>query len=195
MLVTSDELEHLQEILRRNHGIDSTQDGQYRSAHLTARIIPRALGQSAVRLPVTERLSNTAEVSCWKDSDHLTSRLARSPMITSSAGYRAYAEVKARAFRPNYQETYSGPLCENTVKLFLAKSHESSFQTLLDTSQPKSDCIAIEGKDSCEVNGIQLLDWSKDGRFLLADLVLWVYESDALVMRVPIIYDVDKREF
>ena len=116
-------------------------------------------------------------------------------MITSSAGYRAYAEVKARAFRPNYQETYSGPLCENTVKLFLAKSHESSFQTLLDTSQPKSDCIAIEGKDSCEVNGIRLLDWSKDGRFLLADLVLWVYESDALVMRVPIIYDVDKGEF
>jgi hypothetical protein len=195
VLVTSDELEHLQEILRRNHGIDPTQVGQYRSAHLAVRLIPRALGQSAVRLPVTERLSDTAQVSCWKDSDHLISRLGRSPIITSSAGYRAYAEVQATAFRPQYQETYSGPLCENTVKLYLAKSRESSFQIVLDTSQPKSDCIAIEGKDSCEVNGIQLLDWSKDGRFLLADLVLWVYESDALVMRVPIIYDVHKGEF
>jgi hypothetical protein len=195
VLVTSDELEHLQEILRGNHGIDSTQVGQYRSAHLAVRLIPRALGQSAVRLPVTERLSNTAEVSCWKDSDHLISRLGRSPIITSSAGYRAYAEVQATAFRPDYQETYPGPLCENTVKLYLAKSRESSFQVLLDTSQPKNDCIAIEGKDSCEVNGIQLLDWSKDGRFLLADLVLWVYESDALVMRVPIIYDMAKSEF
>ena len=39
------------------------------------------------------------------------------------------------------------------------------------------------------------MDWSKDGRFLLAELVTWVYESDALMMRVPIIYDARKNEF
>jgi hypothetical protein len=136
-----------------------------------------------VRLPITERSKDTAEVSCWKDSDHLLSRLGRSSVVASSAGYRAYAEVKAVAFRPKYQESYSGPLCENGIKLFLAKSGESSFQVLLDSSFPKNDCITVEGGESCDVKGIQLVDWSKDGRFLLADLVLWVYESDALLMR------------
>jgi hypothetical protein len=195
VLVAANELERLQEELRTKQGIDSTAIQQYRSAHLAKKIIPRELAQSAVRLPISERSSDTAGLSCWKGSEHLASRLGRSPIMTSSAGYRAFAEVKATAFRPKYQETYSGLLCENTVKLFFAKGGESDSQILLDSSQPKSDCIAIEGRDSCEVNGIQLVDWSSDGRFLLADMVLWEYESDALVMRVPIIYDVTKSEF
>jgi len=195
VLVTTNELERLQEELRAKQRIDSTAIQQYRSAHLANKIIPRELAQSAVRLPISERSSDTAGLSCWKGSDHLASRLGRSPIMTSSAGYRSYAEVKATALRPKYQEIYSGLLCENTVKLFFANGGQSDFQTLLDSSQPKSDCIAIEGRDSCEVNGIQLVDWSSDGRFLLADLVLWEYESDALVMRVPIIYDAAKNEF
>jgi len=77
----------------------------------------------------------------------------------------------------------------------LAKGGVSSFQILLDTNVPKNDCITVEGGNSCDVKGIQLVDWSKDGRYLLADMVLWVYESDALVMRVPVIYDVTKSEF
>jgi hypothetical protein len=195
ILVTTNELGRLQEELRTKKGIDSTAIQQCRSAHLAMKIIPRELAQSAVRLPISERSSETAGLSCWKGSDHLASRLGRSPIMTSSAGYRAYAEVKATAFRPQFQETYSGLLCENTVKLFLAKGGQSDFQTLLDSSRPKSDCITIEGRDSCEVNGIQLVDWSSDGRFLLADMVFWEYESDALVMRVPIIYDAAKNEF
>ncbi len=64
VLVTANELERLQEELRRRHGIDSTVIQRYRSAHLTKRIIPREAAQSAVRLPITERSKNTAEVSC-----------------------------------------------------------------------------------------------------------------------------------
>jgi hypothetical protein len=195
VLVATNELERLQEELHKKHGINSTTIQEYRFAHLAGKIIPRALAQSALRLPITQRSSDTAGVSCWKDGDHPISRMGRSPIISSSAGYRAYAEVKATAFRPKYQETYAGPLCENSVKVFLAKGGVSSFQILLDSSLPKNDCITVEGGDSCEVKGIQLVDWSRDGRFLLADLVLWVYESDALLMRVPIIYDVTKSEF
>ncbi len=195
VLVTSNELERLQDELRRKRGIDSRLIQEYRFEHLATRIIPRALAQSAVRLPITERLSDTAEVSCWKDSDHLISRLGRSPIVSSNAGYRAYAEVKAIAFRPKYQETYTGPLCENSIKLFLAIGGASSFQILLDSNLPKNDCITVEGRDSCDVKGIQLVDWSRDGRFLLADLVFWEYESDARLMRVPIIYDAEKNEF
>ena len=195
VLVSTNELERLQEELRKRHGIDSTAIQRYRSAHLAKRIIPREAAQSAVRLPIMERSKDTAEVSCWKGSDHLISRLGRSPIISSSAGYRAYAEAKATAFKPKYEETYAGPLCENTVKMFLAKGAASSFQILFDSSLPKNNCTTVEGGDSCEVNGIQLVDWSKDGRFLLADLVVWVYESDAVLMRVPVIYDVTKSNF
>jgi hypothetical protein len=195
VLVTASELERLQEELRKKHGIDSTSIQEYRFAHLAKRIIPREAAQSAVRLPITERSEDTAEVSCWKTSEHLISRLGRSPIISSSAGYRAFAEVEAIAFRPKYRETYSGPLCENRIKLFLAKAGESSFQILLDSSLPKDDCIIVEGAESCDVKGIQLVDWSSDGRFLLADLALWEYESDSGLMRVPIIYDVRKSEF
>ena len=79
--------------------------------------------------------------------------------------------------------------------MFLAIPGASSFQTILDSNSPKGDCVTVEGAESCEVKGIQLVDWSRDGRFLVADLVLWVYESDALVMRVPAIYNVMKNEF
>jgi hypothetical protein len=195
VLVTTNELERLQEELLKKHGINLMQVQEYRPDHLAKRIIPRASAQSAERLPITDRSRDTAEVSCWKDSDHLISRLGRSPIISSSSGYRAYAEVKAIGFRPKYQETYAGPLCENSVMLFSAKGGASNFQILLDSSLPKKDCVTVEARDSCEVKGIQLVDWSRDGRFLLADLVLWVYESDAVLMRVPIIYDVTKSEF
>ena len=70
VLVTTKELKHFEENLRSKRGIDSKQAGQYRSVHLAARIIPRALAQPAVRLPVTERLSDTTNVSCWKDHEH-----------------------------------------------------------------------------------------------------------------------------
>ncbi len=194
-LVAGDDLGRLQEELRKKHRFNVGLIQEYRLAHLADKIIPREQAQSAVQLPTTERSRNTAELSCWKDSDHLISRLGRSPIASSSAGYRAYAEVKATAFKPKYQETYSGSLCENTVKLFVAKDPASKFEVVIDSSQPKSDCITVEARDSCEVKGVRILDWSKDGRILLAELVTWVYESDALMMRAPIIYDVKRNEF
>ncbi|MGO9590209.1 MAG: hypothetical protein ACLP3K_09225, partial [Candidatus Acidiferrales bacterium] len=195
VLVTSNELERLQKELRRKHGFSSTQIDEYRPAHLTGRIIPRALAQSAVRLPVTERLSDTAEVSCWKDEEHLISRMGRSPTLSSSSGFRAYSEVEATAFRPKYQETYTGPLCENHVKLFIAKSVASKFEVIFDSDEQQNNCIMVEGTSRCAVKGIQLVDWSKDGDFLLANLVLWEYESDSPVMRVPIVYDAQTGTF
>jgi len=195
VLVNTNALERLQGELRKNHGVTTTTIQEYRSAHLAKRIIPREQAQSAAPLPVTRRSNETAEVSCWGGSDHPISRLGRSPIISSSTGYRAYAEVEATAFKPKYQETYTGSLCENRVRLFLAKAGGSSFQILLDSNSPKGDCVTIEGAESCEVKGIQLVDWSTDGTFLLADLVLWVYESDALLMHVPIIYNVPNDKF
>ena len=140
---------------------------EYRFAHLANKIIPRARAQSAVRLPITERSSDTAKVSCWKGSDHPISRLGRSPIISSSAGYRAYAEVKATAFRPKYQETYTGPLCENTSRLFLAGPGDAEFKLAYSQSPDFSDG-----------NSLKLVDWSPDGMHLLMERTIWKYESE-----------------
>ena len=195
VLVNATDLERLQNELRKRHDIDPTAVQQYRSAHLAKRIIPRELAQSAVRLPITERSKNTTEISCWKTSDILISRLGHSSMISSSAGYRAFAEVQAIAISPKYRETYSGPLCENSIKLFLSKGGESSFQVILDSSKSENECITIGGADSCGIKGVQTVDWSRDGNFLLANLLIWLFESDSSITRVPIIYDVEKSEF
>ncbi len=195
VLVTSNELERLQNELRITHGIGVAQVNEYRPAHLTGRIIPRALAQSAVRLPVTERLSDTTEVSCWKDDGHLISRMGRGPTLSSSRGFRAYAEVEATAFKPEYQETYTGPLCENDVKIFVAKSASSKFEATFDSEEHRNNCIVVGGTNWCAVKGVKLVDWSKNGNVLLANLVLLEYESDSPVMRVPILYDVQTGAF
>jgi hypothetical protein len=195
VLVTSNELDRMQAELRTKRGIDPGSIQRYRSEHLAARIIPRDAAQSAQPLPITDRLSDTAELSCWKDSQHFISRQGRSSIFSSSAGSRAYVEVSAIAFKPKYQETYTGPLCENSIRLFLAKDGASDFQVLFDSTKPKNDCVTIAGKAWCAVKGIRLVDWSKDGRFLLAELLAWEYESDSGITRVPIVYDMSTGEF
>lgn len=167
VLVTTNELERLQKELRKKHGIDFSSIQEYRLAHLSKRIIPRALAQSAVRLPITERSGDTAEVSCWRGNDHPVSRLGRSPVISSSAGYRAYVEVKATAFRPKYQETYAGPLCENTSRLFVAGPGDAEFKLAYSQSADFSDG-----------NSLKLVDWSPDGMHLLMERTSWKYESE-----------------
>ncbi len=179
----------MQAELRTKHGIDSSSIQQYRSEHLAAEIIPKEAAQSALRLPINDRVSDTAELSCWKDNQHVISRQGRSSIFSSSSGNRAYAEVSAIAFKPKHQEIYAGPLCENSVKLFLAKDGASDFQVLFDSTKPTNDCITIAGKAWCAVKGIRLVDWSQDGRFLLAELLAWEYESDSGITRVPIVYD------
>lgn len=166
-LVNTNELEQSQEELRKKHGINFTIVQQYRTGHLANKIIPRDVAQSAVRLPITARSTNTSEISCWKGSDHPISRLGRSPVISSSAGYRAYAEVEATAFSPKYQETYAGPLCENTSRLFLAGPGEAEFKLAYSQSPDFSDG-----------NSLKLVDWSPDGVHLLLERSSWKYESE-----------------
>ena len=194
-LVLAKELQQLQDELREKHGIDSASVQKYRFAHLANKIIARENAQSATRVPIAERSADTSDLSCWKRGDELISMFGRSPILSSSTGYRVYAEATAVAFSPMHEETYEGSRRENNVKVYLANDGPSSFSIIFDSRVPKDDCFQVEGRDSCDVKGIQLVDWSKDGRFLLADLVSWVYESDALLTRAPVVYDVTKGGF
>jgi hypothetical protein len=194
-LITSNELERLQAEIRNKHGVDATLIQEQRFEHLAAKIIPRDEAQSAMRLPITDRSTETAELSCWKDRAHFISREGRTAVLSYSNGGLAYAEVSAIALKPKYEETYAGPLCENSITLFVAKDARSKFQIVLDSSNRKNDCGTFEGKDLCDVNGVSLVDWSKDGRFLLVELVAWEYETDGGITRVPILYDIATGEF
>jgi hypothetical protein len=195
VLVISGELQQVQEELRRKYGIDPTLVQKYRQAHLAARIVPREEANSAVPLPITEQSANTARLSCWKGRDSFSSRHARSGVISSVTGDRAYAEVKATALKPKYEETYSGDLCENSVKLFLAKGGVSNFQLIIGSDSPTNDCLKIEGRNLCDVNGVHLVDWSRDGRLLLANLVIWRYETDGGFLWLPLVYNIRENKF
>ena len=112
----------------------------------------------------------TQNVSCWDKKNKLTgSHLVRTPIFASSDGsQRAYVEVEATAFQPRDLATYTGPLCENTSRLFFAGSGETKFKLVFSQSQ----------EDFSDGNSLTLVDWSFDGRQLLMERTQWKYESE-----------------
>jgi len=125
---------------------------------------------AATRLKPSESTSkDTKYVSCWNKKQSLTgSHLVRSPILTSSDGlHRAFVEVEAIAFQPKDESTYSGPLCENTSRLFLAGPGDAEFKLAYSQSPDFSDG-----------NSLKLVDWSPDGMHLLMERTIWKYESE-----------------
>src|SRR5882672_745924 len=126
---------------------------------------------AAIRLkPVFSSSKQTRYVSCWNKKNKLTgSRLVRTPVLISpDASHRAYVEVEATAFQPKDLATYTGNLCENTSRLFLAGSGEATFKLVFTQSQD----------DFSDGNSLTLVDWSSDGKHLLLERTQWKYESE-----------------
>ena len=126
---------------------------------------------SATRLKPSLSISkHTQYVSCWDKRNKLTgSRLVRSPILVSSDGSnRAYIEIEATAFQPKDLATYTGPLCENTSRLFFAGSGETKFKLVFSQS----------AEDFSDGNSLTLVDWSSDGTRLLMERTQWKYESE-----------------
>jgi len=126
---------------------------------------------AAIRLkPVFSSSKQTQYVSCWNKKNKLTgSRLVRTPVLISPDGsHRAYVEVEATAFQPKDLATYTGHLCENTSRLFLAKNGETTFKLVFTQSS----------EDFSDGNSFTLVDWSSDGMHLLMERTQWKYESE-----------------
>jgi hypothetical protein len=126
---------------------------------------------TATRLkPVINSSKQTQYVSCWNKQNKLTgSRLVRTQVFISPDGsYRAYIEVEATAFQPQNLATYTGNLCENTSRLFLAGDGEATFKLVFAQSE----------EDFSDGNSLTLVDWSSDGRHLLLGRTQWKYESE-----------------
>ena len=126
---------------------------------------------AATRLKASLSISKqTQYVSCWDKKNNFTgSYLFRTPIFVSSDGsHRAYLEVEATAFQPRDSATYTGPLCENTSRLFFAVSGETKFKIVFSQSP----------EDFSDGNSLTLVDWSSDGTRLLIERTQWKYESE-----------------
>jgi len=113
---------------------------------------------------------DTKYVSCWDKKQSLTgSHLVRSPILTSSDGrHRAYVEVEATAYEPQDKHAYSGPLCANTSRLYVAGPEDKTFRL-----------VYLQSPTRWELgNSLKLVDWAPGGTQLLVELTTWQYESE-----------------
>src|SRR5580765_6940735 len=117
--------------------------------------------------------TNPAYLGCMTWTGHEwttpTPRSARTPILESPKGFRAYGEVRV---------VVKDGSCENTTKLYVATT-ERSFRTVYSPS-------VTDG------NGIRLVGWSPNGDKLLAEVTLWKYETDLGYGHVALIYDASK---
>lgn len=118
--------------------------------------------------------TNPAYLGCTTWTGHEwtkpTARSARTPILESPKGFRAYGEVKV---------VVEDGSCDNTTKLYVASAGERSFRTVYSPS-------VSDG------NGIRLVGWSPSGDKLLAEVTLWKYETDLGYGHLALVYDTVK---
>jgi hypothetical protein len=117
--------------------------------------------------------TDAAYLSCttWtgKDWTKFTARSAKTSIVESPNGFRAYAEVKV-AVKDGY--------CENTTALYVASGAEQEFRATYTKLPSASDG-----------NGIHVIGWSPSGDKLLAEVNLWKYETDGGYGHIAVVYD------
>lgn len=96
-------------------------------------------------------------------------RNAKTPVFTSSAGFRAYGEVNVELH---------GEDCENKITLYVANGPDAPFRS-----------IPIPTRH--DGGGVRLVGWSPIGKLLLLDVNQWAYETDTGFAREPLIFDAD----
>ena len=127
--------------------------------------------------PTTPAAPDTTHATCG-DKPPLASRTVRTELFVSPDGkHRAYAENEAHALYPQRPAGYSGPLCVNSSRLFVA--NESPDYKIVFLQEPSD----IEAG-----NSLRPVDWSADSRRLLLELAEWQYEAPG-VTRSIVIYD------
>ncbi len=129
-------------------------------------IAGNAIAQEPQRLPGRVIASEKAFATCYDTTGQklIGSMLVRRPILVSPDGnYQAYAENEAVAYRRSDAE------CVNTAKLFVKGPGEKEFR-LVFLQEPRSDEL---------ISQIDLIDWSSDSHFLLAELFIGQWASDS----------------
>jgi hypothetical protein len=98
-------------------------------------------------------------------------------LISADQKHRAYVEVEATAMYPQRPAGYRGPMCVNYSRIFVAGDNGDFRLRFLQ-----------EPADVETGNSLRLVDWSADGRRLLAEIAEWQYEQPG-VTRSVLLYD------
>ncbi len=126
----------------------------------------------------TPKATDPTLVTCG-DRPPFASRTVRGDTLVAPDGkHRAYAEVEAIALYPQRTSGYTGPLCVNNSRLYVAADNGDFKIRFLQ-----------EPADVENGNSLRLLDWSADSRRLLAELGEWHYEQPGVAHSV-LLYDV-----
>jgi len=135
-----------------------------------------SLAQNATPAPEnTPKAADSSLVTCGDHPPYASQTVKGDVLVASDGKHRAYAEVEATALYPQRPAGYSGPLCVNNSRLFVAG----------DPGDFKIRFLQ-EPADVENGNSLRLIDWSSDGRRLLAELAEWQYEQPGVVHSVLI---------
>ncbi len=133
--------------------------------------------QTAAPAPENTPKSSDPELVTCGEKPPLASRTARSStLVAPDQKHRAYAEIEATALYPQRPPGYSGPLCVNSSRLFIADSGDFKLRFLQEPADVENG------------NSLRLVDWSADGRRLLAEIAEWQYEQPG-VNRSVLVFD------
>jgi hypothetical protein len=122
---------------------------------------------SAAPAPQNTPKSNNPELVTCGEKPPFASHTARgNTLIAPDQKHRAHAEVEATALHAQRPSGYSGPLCVNYSKLFVASdAGEFKLRFLQEPADVESG------------NFLRLIDWSSDSRRQLAEATEWQYEQ------------------
>lgn len=136
-------------------------------------------GQTNAQAPAPEntpKSSDPALVTCG-DKPPFASRIVRSDTFIAPDGkHRAYAEVEATALYPQPPAGHTGPICVNNSRIFVGETGEYKIRFLQEPADVESG------------NSVRLVDWSSDGRRLLAELMEWQYDQPGATHSI-LVYD------
>lgn len=129
-------------------------------------------GQASSSTPA----SGSFHVTCG--GKPLSSRTFKSDVFVSPDGkHRAYTEVEATVVHPPKSPGYTGPVCVNNSRLFVA-GQDGPFKLV----------FLQEPTDAEGGNSLRVVDWSEDSRDVLVELEQWQYESPGIT-RAPMVYN------
>jgi len=138
-----------------------------------------AIGSAQTSSPAPENTpkSSDPELITCGEKPPLSSRTARSgTLVAPDQKHRAYTEVEATALYPQRPSGYSGPLCVNNSRLFVADSGDFKLRFLQEPADVENG------------NSLRLVDWSADSRRLLAEITEWQHEQPG-VNRSVLVFD------
>lgn len=135
------------------------------------------IAQTAAPAPENTPKSSDPEIVTCGEKPPLASRTARSStLVAPDQKHRAYAEIEATALYPQRPSGYSGPMCVNNSSLFVADTGDFRLRFLQEPADVENG------------NSLRLVDWSADGRRLLAEIAEWQYEQPG-VNRSILVFD------